>query len=345
MTDTGTLDIELAQLFTDVFESWQDGRDHVGLEQGLDRSLWSTLAELGLTRLTKAEGAGATWVEAAGLLRSAARYAAPVPLAEHDLLAGWLLEHAGLPEDDRIRTAAVLDADGHARRVPWASQVDAVVVLFRSDGRWHVADLDSSAVMTTPAFDMAGQPRDGLEVDLASVIGTPVGPETAEAFRLRGALARAAQGAGALERIVELCVRHATERRQFGRPLANFQAVQQLIATTAGESLLAGAAVDAAVAVAGDSTAEPSELELRTAVARSVVGHATSTVVRNAHQVHGAIGTTLEHALREYTQPALAWRTEFGTVRDWDLRLTELILGAGTTAWELCLPTGRQPTP
>ena len=65
------------------------------------------------------------------------------------------------------------------------------------------------------------------------------------------------------------------------------------------------------------------------AAARSCAGHASSVVVRNAHQVHGAIGTTREHRLHEFTRAALAWRSEFGSVRYWDEWLTDAALSAG----------------
>ena len=59
-------------------------------------------------------------------------------------------------------------------------------------------------------------------------------------------------------------------------------------------------------------------------------------VVRNAHQVHGAIGTTREHRLHEFTRAALAWRSEFGSVRYWDDRVTDMALQAGAgRLWEL----------
>ncbi|MCQ0010940.1 acyl-CoA dehydrogenase family protein [Actinomadura madurae] len=121
-------------------------------------------------------------------------------------------------------------------------------------------------------------------------------------------------------------------------PIAKFQAVQQLVADAACESALARAATDAAVAALVRGTDTLDELELRIAIARSVTGHAISVVVRNAHQVHGAIGTTLEHPLHEVTLPALAWRAEFGSLDHWDQRLTDLLIGAGGRAWQLGVP-------
>jgi acyl-CoA dehydrogenase len=77
-------------------------------------------------------------------------------------------------------------------------------------------------------------------------------------------------------------------------------------------------------------------LEFLVAVARSCAGHAASVVVRNAHQVHGAIGTTREHRLHEFTRAALAWRSEFGSVRYWDERVTDAAMHASAGAlWDL----------
>lgn len=338
MSRTVTIDSDLEALFSEVLGAWREKRTPSGLAVELDRDLWATLEDLGLTRLTDAEGSGATWIEAAGLLRAVAAHGAPVPLAENDLLAGWLLERAGITADSRIRTATLLDEHGSARRVPWASQVDAIAVLYSTPEGWKVADIATGAVDITVGADLAGQPRDDIAVDLTGVEGHLVNDDTPQFLRLRGALARAAQSTGAMQRAVELSIAHASERSQFGRPIAKFQAVQHLIAAAAAEAALASAAVDAAVLTATETT-DLETLELRVAIASSVVGHASSTVVRNAHQVHGAIGTTSEHALHEYTKPVLGWRSDFGSVASWDARLTELLLAADSPAWRFGLPS------
>nr|MDT0523788.1 hypothetical protein [Streptomyces sp. DSM 41633] len=72
-----------------------------------------------------------------------------------------------------------------------------------------------------------------------------------------------------------------------------------------------------------------SHLDFQIATARSCAGHAASVVVRNAHQVHGALGTTHEHLLHEYTRAALAWRSEFGSVRSWDARVASVASACG----------------
>ena len=53
--------------------------------------------------------------------------------------------------------------------------------------------------------------------------------------------------AGALDRLLDLCIEHATGRVQFGRAVAKFQAVQNLIAVLAGEAAAVGVSAPAAV--------------------------------------------------------------------------------------------------
>lgn len=105
------------------------------------------------------------------------------------------------------------------------------------------------------------------------------------------------------------------------------------------EAALARPATEAALSVAVASDWRSPQLEFLVAVARSCTGHAASVVVCNAHQVHGAIGTTGEHRLHEFTRAALAPRSEFGSVRRWDARLTDLAMAAGTNGlWSLICP-------
>ncbi|NLU84224.1 acyl-CoA dehydrogenase family protein [Rhodococcus sp. HNM0569] len=304
----------------------------------LDRTLWSTLDEVGATWLTADEsvgGSGATWDEAAVLLGAAGAHAVSLPLAENDLLALPLLAAARLPvaPSDGIRTVAVAEETPggfQARSVPWARDVDRIVVVFQHDSQWHVADLPRASVSVTDAENYAGEPRDHLHVDAAALeSATRIDATLVGELRLKGALARAAAVAGALDRILELVVEHTTARTQFGRPLARFQAVQFLAADIATETALVQATVDAAVATALRDGFGTDTTTFAVAAAKSTAGHGASTVTRAAHQAFGAIGFTREHALHRYTTRALAWRSEYGSTREWDERLTRAALAAG----------------
>ncbi len=115
--------------------------------------------------------------------------------------------------------------------------------------------------------------RDDVGADLAALTGTPVSDEVVAQFTRRAALVRAVQVCAALDRILALSVAHTRERTQFGRPLAKFQAVQNLVADIAAESALARAATDGALAEALRSDWSSPHLDFLVAVARSCVGH------------------------------------------------------------------------
>ncbi|HEY5852875.1 MAG TPA: acyl-CoA dehydrogenase, partial [Aldersonia sp.] len=145
MSAPHTVDPDLVDMMRAVFGEHRDRHEPTGGTAVWDPSLWNHLQDLGLARLTgRAEhgGSGAGWFEAAELLRAAAWHGVQVPLAEHDLLAGWLLDAAALAVDDTRRTACVLDADGVATGVPWAAQAERIVLAWRLGDAYHVADVD-----------------------------------------------------------------------------------------------------------------------------------------------------------------------------------------------------------
>lgn len=338
-------DPDLVGVLTGLFDDYRAARVAPTEVVDLDRDLWRRLEGLGLTRLTGSEaagGSGAGWVEAAALLGLAAGAAAPVPLAEHDVLGGWLLEAAGLANDGGLRTVCRPDPSGVALNVTWARDASSIVALWEDRDEWRVVDVPVDRVGIGERRNLAGEPSDTVEFDLDDLeAGVVVAHEIGEQFHLRGALARCAQVVGAMERIVEVTLTHARERTQFGRPIGRFQAIQNLVADLAAETALARAATDAAVARAAASDWGDPGMLFAVGVAKSCVGHSASVVVRNSHQVLGAIGTTLEHELHTLTKPILARRSEYGSLHEWDETLTALASSAGhDRLWSL-VTTGR----
>lgn len=333
-----SVDPALVEMMDAVFGEYRE-KHPPGEAVQWDPELWAQLDELGLVRLTGAEaygGSGAGWYEAAELLSAAAGHGVRIALAEHDLLGCWLLEAVGLPADTAVRTVAVLDKQGEATAVPWAASADRVVVVWRPDGGYRVADVPVEELSITPGTNLIGEPRDAIATDLAALSGESATLALVTELRLKAGLARAIQICAALDRIVQLCIEHVTARVQFGRPLSKFQAVQHMLSDIASEAALARVATEAALATAVSSGWSAFNLNFLVAAARSCAGHATAVVVRNAHQVHGAIGTTREHRLHEFTRAALAWRSEFGSMRYWDEQVTEAALHASAGGlWDL----------
>lgn len=319
--------------------------EHCGRE-AVDRAretwpdaLWRAIEQAGLTTASVAEargGAGADLGNVMAILRAAGRNAAPVPLAE-TLLAAWMLSESGMAVPQGPLTIAPMLREeltlsragdgwrlsGTARQLPWARDCRALAVLARDAGGWRVALVPTERTTITQGRSLAGEPRDDLafgNVTLAAELVAPAGVDL-EALWRHGALARAAQMAGALEAVLELTVRYANERVQFGRPIAKFQAIQQQVAVLAANVAAAGAAADAA--------AEAGAAEFAIAAAKARINEAASVASAIAHQVHGAMGFTREHALHLFTTRLWCWREEFGDESYWWARLGAMAAAAG----------------
>ncbi|MEZ0359778.1 acyl-CoA dehydrogenase family protein [Mycobacterium sp. SA01] len=316
-----------------------------GGRAALDRTLWHRLESLGLARLTGSEqsgGSGAGWHEAAVLLTAAVRHGIRTPVGEHDLLACWLLESLGRPPGDAVRTVHLPGRDvEHDAPVPWAGEVDRIVVVWWTGDEYRLADVERATLSITDGANLIGEPRDTVRADFAASAGEPVSDALVGRLKRRAALMRSIQVCAALERAVELSIEHVCARVQFGRPLAKFQAIQNLISDAAAEAALARAATEAALDVAVATEWDSANLDFLIATARSCAGHAASVVSRNAHQVHGAIGTTREHRLHEFTRAALTWRSEYGSVRQWDEQIAAAATAAGAEGLWALIADGR----
>jgi acyl-CoA dehydrogenase len=258
-------------------------------------------------------------------------------------MANWLLSGAGLPVFSGPLTAAPVNAGetvqlerthngwtltGSVRHVGWARQAKGIVVLGHAKEGLYVALVDPSVCRINPGQNLAGEPRDTVSFDalhLPESAVAPAGEGVDDATLWHwGALTRSVMMAGALERMLELTVTYSKERLQFGRPIGRFQAIQQQLAVMAGEVAAAGVAADFAIDAFETGTAMTEIM-----VAKTRIGEAASASVPIAHQVHGAIGFTDEHALHQTTRRLWSWRDEYGTESDWAGRLGEMVMGSG----------------
>jgi len=122
-------------------------------------------------------------------------------------------------------------------------------------------------------------------------------------------------------------VRYATERKQFGRPIGNFQAIQHNLAILAGHVAAAGSAAEWAF-----RAADRGEPAFEVAVAKVRAGEAAGIGAGIAHQAHGAIGFTYEHSLHHATRRLWAWREEFGNETHWATQLGHMVAARGADA-------------
>jgi acyl-CoA dehydrogenase len=174
----------------------------------------------------------------------------------------------------------------------------------------------------------ATRTADALHVGLSGGELRTVDISVADELIRRGAWARCNQIIGALDAACEMTVAHTSQRVQFGRQLNKFQAVQHSLATMAGEIERARAATALAVAAAADYGFDHPATDYAVTVAKVAVGRAVDPVTTIAHQLHGAIGVTVEHRLWRATMPARSWVDEFGTTATYARRLGRIALAA-----------------
>jgi acyl-CoA dehydrogenase len=318
---------ELRQLAEDIgARSFDERIGHRGLPDEFDATAWGHLQDAGLTRLTGDPESGGGPSELAVILRALARHAVTVPLAETDVLAGWLAARAGLevPGDGPLTIASGPAGAATIPGVPYAGAAAAVVLALRDGAGLQVAIAHPATIAS--GHNLGGEPRDTVTVEAPTEFVTVDG--AADELLRRGAWARCVQALGALDAAVEFSVAHTREREQFGRPLSAFQAVQHTLASMAGEVERARAATELAVAAVTDHGFDSVQTDYAVTVAKVVLGRVVPVVVTAAHQLHGAIGVTIEHRLWLATMRARGWIDEFGDTASHARRLGRLALAA-----------------
>jgi acyl-CoA dehydrogenase len=146
---------------------------------------------------------------------------------------------------------------------------------------------------------------------------------------------RAGAMAGALARVLDLSLAHARTRRQFGKPLGDFQAVQHMLAELAEETAAATVAAEAAF-----QAAESASAEMAIAAAKIRASTAADKGAALAHQIHGALGFTAEHTLHLFTRRLWAWRDDYGDASHHARALGRLAAQRGADAlWPFLSPS------
>ena len=276
--------------------------------------LWQAVEEGGLTLTPIPEargGGGGTWQDAYIVVAAAGRFGVPLPIAE--TMVGGVA-----PGRDRARRAA---RAAHA----WRRCTRARAELERDGSGWRLGGtaprVPGAAGPSTSSSSRGGhgrarpggrRQREGRRQPGARAEGhaawtrravTAAAPAGRAARRRASAIrrpVRSAQMAGGLEYLLAQTVRYVSERKQFGRPIGGFQAIQHNLALLADHTAAAGIAATNAFRAAdrGDAAFEIAAAKVRT-------GEAAGLGAGIAHQCHGAIGFTYEHSLHFVDTPAL----------------------------------------
>ena len=262
-------------------------------------------------------GGGLSRADVGPVLFACARHLLPLPL---DATMMVRAVNASTPEGFvAIAPHATILEDGaiECRGVPDAATADWVLAAFE-----HEAVL-LPVVAAESRSPLAGGP---IVADLRwrSLPRAAVGVPGNHDWFAAGAMLMAARIAGAMDHVLAVTLAHAADRRQFGKPLAQFQAIQQQLAVMAEE--VAAARMAASLGFGGEGMLTDA---LQAAVAKARTSEAVPSVASIAHAVHGAIGIAAEFDLQLFTRRLHAWRLAFGSEGHWHGRIGRMLLADG----------------
>ena len=197
-----------------------------------------------------------------------------------------------------------LEIDGLA--LARVARRDTIVVPARVGGDVVLATVPTDAVECTPVHGISPALR------ISRVRAASVRPLTTEALDpaawddavIAGRRALATELVAAGRTMLGLAREHALTREQFGRPIAQFQAVRHRLA----EAYVALEAADAAVVSAWDAPGPLTAL-----LAKSLAGRGARVATTHSQQVLAGIGFTTEHALHRYVKRVLVLDGLFGS--------------------------------
>ncbi len=316
-------------------EIWQTG-------SGRSAELRAKLAEQGLTALSVPEaqgGLGMGDVDWSLMNQELGYFGIPDSLADTAYLATGLL--AALPETQALRnTWLARIADGSARIAlghpvhPWVADAhlaDLLLLAHPTAGgtEWHALAPDQ--VQLTPCASIDGSRRLASVVWEASaatrIAEAAAGQVLADALLNRGALNVSGQLLGLAQRMLDLSVDYAAQRKQFGKPIGAFQAVKHHLADVVTKIEFAKPVLyRAAHALASQAP----DSAVRVSHAKLVCAEAGWFAARKGIQVHGAMGYTWEVDLQMFMKRAWVLDAAWGDRAFHKQRLSDALLSDGS---------------
>jgi alkylation response protein AidB-like acyl-CoA dehydrogenase len=327
---------------------------------------WDELAKLGWLGLAVPEdvgGEGYGHVELAIVLEELGRVVAPGPM----LTTAWVacLLSSGTTKDDPAvvelakdlaagrRTATValgaplegtevgdeLQVSGSTGPMLCGAGVDVALVPYGRAGAeveaWGVVDLWDGDATPLDSLDPT-RPLADVRLPLTPVTWVPM--LTREDVMAVGVALAAAECAGGAAWCVDTAAEYARDRRQFGRPIGQFQGVKHrcadmLVAAEQARSV----AWDAALAL-DEGRDDRTPKTLSTLAAGAVALDAFVDVAKDCIQVLGGIGFTWEHDAHLYLRRAVALRQLFGGPSPWRRELAQRAIDGERRPLTLDLP-------
>jgi alkylation response protein AidB-like acyl-CoA dehydrogenase len=309
----------------------------MGCKDGFGHALWRQFGEMGFTGILADEadgGLGLGHVEAGIVLEEIGRNLTPSPflvtaVAAVEALRGTAMRERWLPGILAGETVAALAVDEGRKHRPDAiamtaeragngfrltgakgfvvqgASADFFIVAARAEEGVTLfavekgADgLDIEGVRLADSSIGARMEFAGVEVDADAVIGEVGGGEAVLGRVLNAARAGAAsEMVGVASGAMDMTVDYLRQRKQFGRPIGEFQALQHRAAHLYCELEIARAAALKAQQLLDEGSPEA---ETMVSVAKAKAGRVSTLAVQEGVQMHGGIGMTDEYDIGLY---------------------------------------------
>ena len=320
-----------------------------------DTALWAKLTDQGYTGIIFPEeygGVGLGKVELMLLMEEAGRALLPGPFFSTVVLAGSVLDAVGSPAHKKKHlapicrgearaTVAILEASaswnprdvqltaangkltGEKLFVSDAAVANFILVVARNGVFIVDAKAPGLKITPMPAMDLT---RKLYVVEFKNTPAEELGPLTnlPRAFEVASA-AMAAELVGGMQRTLDITVEYAKTRKQFGKPIGMFQAVQHQCA----DMYLETESSRSAVYYAGWALEENApDAPVAVSIAKMYASDAGRTVGNRGIQIHGGMGFTWENDLHLYYRRAKASENAFGDATFHRERIASLIIDA-----------------
>lgn len=221
-----------------------------------------------------------------------------------------------LPAVTATRDGDHWSLSGEAAAVPYGAEADLVLVAATTDeGPGLFVAPREAVTSTTELLTTNRKPHADLRFD-RSPAQALVDPGDAarvaiHAIRLRGAAAACAIQAGVCEGALAMLAEHTSNREQFGKPIAEFQAVAQRAADAFIDTQMV--TLTARQAVYQLAVDGPMAAEVAVHTAKFWAGDGGMRVVHAAQHLHGGLGVDLDHPLHRYFLWAKQHEHTYGT--------------------------------
>lgn len=267
-------------------------------------------------------------------------------MASGELISAFALTEPDTGSDPaNLTTRAVRDGDdylisGTKRYITNAQRAGLFTVMARTDFDKPGADAISSFLVPAglPGLTIGKKDRkmgqrgtttsdvifDNVRVPASAIIGLVPGRGFRLAMRVldRGRIHIAGLATGMCDRLIEEMVGYAKQRRQFGKPIAEYQLVQAMIADSYTDYLASKALVEETARIYDERGAARTEASATKYFATEAVGR----VADRAVQVHGGAGYMSEYAVERFYRDVRLLRIYEGTSQIQQLLIARQIL-------------------